>query len=144
MGPEITISMTAVLVAVVANFLFGWLYYGPLFGKTWAAEMKMDMTKKPPSSVMIRGMLMMLIGGFLMVYVFAHNIFVWNHFMGDQKPGVAQNAFAAAFFTFLGFYLPQHLSKVAWEGSSWKLFFINCGHNLIGLFIVALILICTM
>jgi hypothetical protein len=141
MGPEISINMMAVLIAVVANFVLGWLWYGPLFGKAWGTEMKMDMTQKPPSSVMIRGMVMMVIGNFLMAYVFAHNIFVWNAFMTSAPPPPMANAWSAAFFTWLGFYVPQHLGKVAWEGSSWKLFFINAAYSLATLFVAAVILI---
>ena len=32
MEPNIQISMTAVLIAVVANFIFGAIWYMPLFG----------------------------------------------------------------------------------------------------------------
>jgi hypothetical protein len=141
MGPEIPINMMAVLIAVVANFILGWVWFGPLFGKAWGKEMKMDMNQKPPSSVMIRGMVMMVIGNFLMAYVFAHNIYVWNQFMAATPPPPMSNAGSAAFFTWLGFFVPQHLSKVAWEGNSWKLFFINATYSLISLFVVAVILI---
>ena len=34
MHPTIHVNWLAVLVAVVASFFFGWLWYGPLFGKT--------------------------------------------------------------------------------------------------------------
>ena len=137
---EIPINMMAVVVAVVANFVLGWIWFGPLFGKAWGKEMKMDMNQKPPASVMIRGMVMMVIGNFLMAYVFAHNIFVWNHFMGDQTPSALQNAWMGAFFTWLGFFVPQHMSKVAWEGNSWKLFFINSAYSLVSLYVAAVIL----
>jgi len=139
MEPNIPINMTAVLVAIVANFIFGAIWYMPLFGKAWAKEMKMDLNQKPPKSVMYRGMLIMVIGSFLMTYVFAHNIFVWNHFMTSPIPAM-QNAWMAAFFTWLGFFLPQDLGRIAWEGSSWKLFFINTVHHFLSLFIVAIIL----
>jgi Protein of unknown function (DUF1761) len=47
---------------------------------------------------------------------------------------------SAAFFTWLGFFLPQTLGQKAWEGRSWKLVFINAIYNLIGLSITGLIL----
>jgi hypothetical protein len=138
--PTIPINMTAVLLAVVANFILGWVWFGPLFGKAWGKEMKMDMNQKPPSSVMIRGMVMMVIGSFLMAYVFAHDIYVWKQFMPGDTPPMT-HAWMGAFFTWLGFFVPQHLSKVAWEGNSWKLFFINATYSLVSLFVVALILV---
>ena len=146
MEPNIQINMIAILVAVVANFIFGAIWYMPLFGKAWAQEMKMDLSgPKPPSSEMIKGMAIMVIGNFLMAYVFAHNIAVWNPVTwGQPAPEVPYHmpmAFAAAFFTWLGFYLPQDLSKIAWEKSSWKLFFINTTYHFLSLVIAALIII---
>ena len=148
MEPNIQISMTAVLIAVVANFIFGAIWYMPLFGKAWAKEMKMDLDgPKPPSSVMIRGMAIMVIGNFLMAYVFAHNIAVWNpvtwgHTASSMSHG--QNAGLAAFFTWLGFYLPQDLGRIAWENASWKLFFINTAYHFLSLLSAAFILVSMM
>src|SRR3954471_8513398 len=106
MEPNIHINMTAVLVAVVANFIFGAIWYMPLFGKAWAKEMKMDPNSpKPPSSVMIRGMVIMVIGSFLMTYVFAHNIAAWNPVTWGQAASATppmSNAWMAAFFTWVG------------------------------------------
>jgi hypothetical protein len=147
MQPNLQIHMTTVLIAVVANFILGAIWYMPLFGKAWAKEMKMDPNgPKPPSSVMIRGMVIMVIGSFLMTYVFAHNIAVWNPVTWGQPASTTpamQNAWMAAFFTWLGFFLPQDLGRIAWENGSWKLFFINTGHHIVSLFLVAIIL-CSM
>ena len=145
MEPNIQINMTAVLIAVVANFIFGAIWYMPLFGKVWGKEMKMDMTgPKPSASFMIKGMSLMIIGNFLMAYVFAHNIAVWNPITWSQPASAmttGQIASAAAIFTWLGFYLPQDLSKIAWEGASWKLFFINTVYHFLSLLIAAIILV---
>ncbi len=147
MEPNIQIHMSAVLLAVVANFIFGALWYMPLFGKAWAREMKFDPNgPKPPASIMIRGMIMMLIGNFLMVYVFAHNIAVWNPVTWNQPPSPASPmaiAGMASIFTWLGFFLPQDLGRIAWENASWKLFFINTVYHFLSLFIAAIIL-CSM
>ena len=148
MEPNIQLSMTAVLIAVVANFIFGAIWYMPLFGKAWAKEMKMDPNgPKPPASVMFKGMSIMVIGNFLMAYVFAHNIAVWNPVTWGQAASAAsgcQIACMAAFFTWLGFYLPQDLGRIAWENSSWKLFFINSAYHFLTLLITAMILIMMM
>jgi hypothetical protein len=48
---------------------------------------------------------------------------------------------SAAFFTWLGFYLPVDLNRVAWEMKSWKLFFINTGYHLVALVVAAFILV---
>jgi len=144
MEPNIQLNMTAILIAVVANFIFGALWYMPLFGKAWAREMKIDMTgPKPPSSVMIKGMVIMIIGNFLMAYVFAHNIAVWNPVTWAQPAAghsPMQLAIPAAIFTWLGFFVPQDLGRIAWENGTWKLFFINTTYHLLSLFIAAMIL----
>ncbi len=144
MEPNININMMAILIAVVANFIFGAIWYMPLFGKAWAKEMKMDPNgPKPPSSVMIRGMSIMVIGNFLMAYVFAHNIAVWNPVTWGQAPyasSAGAMASMAAFFTWLGFYLPQDLGRIAWENASWKLFFINTVYHFLSLLIAAMII----
>ena len=142
--PIIEINWLAILIAVVANFFLGFIWYTPLFGKAWAKEMGFDMTQKPPASAMIKGMVIMVIGNFLLAYVFAHNIAVWDPVTWGQAPSPASPAaFAgtAAFFTWLGFFLPLDLNSIAWEQKSWKLFFINTGYHLLNLVVVALILV---
>ena len=145
MEPNIQLSMTAVLIAVVANFIFGAIWYMPLFGKAWAVEMKMDLSgPKPAASVMVKGMAIMVIGNFLMAFVFAHNIAVWNPVTWGQaasEMSMGQIACASAFFTWLGFFLPQDLGRIAWENASWKLFFINTVYHYLSLLITAMILV---
>ncbi len=141
--PNIHINMLAIIIAVVANFILGFIWYTPLFGKVWGKEMGFDMTKKPPASAMIKGMIFMVLGNFLMAWVFAHNMAVWNPVTWGLAPSPMSpmaNAFMAAVFTWLGFFFPTDLGTVAWEMKSWKLFFINTGYHLVSLVIVALIL----
>lgn len=136
---EITINYVAVAVAVVANFIFGFLWYTPIFGKVWAREMGMDPDAKPDGGAMAKGMIMMVIGNFLMAYVFAHNIAVWGIVMSDaSQMSLMLNS---ALFTWLGFFLPVDLGTVAWEQKSWKLFLINTTYHLLALAIVGAVLI---
>jgi hypothetical protein len=137
---ELHINFTAVIVAVIANFLFGFVWYTVLFGKAWAIEMGFDLSVKPPASLMIKGMLFMIIGNIFLAFVFAHNIAAWGFVpdSGAMTP-VVQIANATV-FTWLGFYLPGDLSRVAWERHSWKLFSINTIYHFIMLLIAASIL----
>ena len=136
----IHINMEAVLVAVVANFILGFLWYTPLFGKAWAKEMKYDTSVKPPSGALAKGMIFMIIGNFLMAYVFAHNIAAWSFVPGMDEMSITGRIASAAIFTWLGFYLPVDLSDVAWEGKSWKLFAINTGYHFMMVLVAAVIL----
>lgn len=137
---QIQVNMVAVLVAVIANFILGFLWYTPLFGKAWAKEMKFDTSVKPPSGALAKGMIFMVIGNFLMAYVFGHNIAAWSFVPGMEQMSIAGRIASAAIFTWLGFYLPVDLSDVAWEGKSWKLFAINTGYHFMMVLVAAVIL----
>jgi len=143
MEPNIQINMMAVFVAVVVCFFFGFLWFTVLFGKAWAIEMGFDPDEKPKSSAMIRGLALNTFGTFLLVWVFSHNIAVWNPATWGLKPSdipVGMTITMAAIFTWLGFFIPVQLSSVAWAKATWKLFAINSGYHLINLFIIASII----
>ncbi len=130
----------AVGIAVIANFILGWLWYGPLFGKAWAGEMGMDINEKPATGEMAKGMIFMVIGNFLMAYVLAHNIFVWGLVDGMEENSAVTVSLMTAFFTWLGFYVPTHLGATTWEKKSWKLTIINLAYHFATLFVAAMII----
>jgi len=142
MHPQIHVNWLAVLIAIVAAFVFGWLWYGPLFGKTWAALMKYPADMKPDPKVMIRGMVLMVIGCFLTSYtlVFISDIWrpsVWGG--GSDAPGYVYG-FLAGLWTWIGFYVPMLLSGVAWEGKGWPLFGLNAAYCFLHLQLIAMII----
>ncbi|HMJ70177.1 MAG TPA: DUF1761 domain-containing protein [Cyclobacteriaceae bacterium] len=137
---DIQINYLAVLVATVANFFFGFLWYTPLFGKAWAKELGIEVTGKPPAGSLAKGMIMNVIGNFLMAYVLAHNEVAWSFVPGMGEMPMTSIILTSAFFTWLGFYLPVDLNTVAWERKSWKFFFINTTYHLGMLIIAATIL----
>jgi hypothetical protein len=137
---EIKINMAAVLVAVVVNFVLGFIWYTPLFGKIWGKEMGYDPEMKPEKSVMFKGMAFMVIGNFFFAWVLAHNIAAWEFVPGIKEMGPLSNALTSAIFTWLGFYFPGELGATVWEKNSWKLFGINTGYHLVSLLCVAMIL----
>lgn len=134
------INYAAVAVAVVVNFIFGFIWYTPLFGKAWAKEMGFDTSVKPPAGVFAKGLTFMVIGNFLMAYVFAHNMMAWTYVPGTSEMSATANILSAAGFTWLGFYVPGELTRVAWEKASWKLFGINTAYHFLTLVIAAVIL----
>ncbi len=137
---ELKINFIAILVAVVANFILGFIWYTPLFGKAWGKEMGYDPNEKPDNSVMMKGMLFMIIGNFLFAWVLAHNMWAWSFVPEVKNIGPLTSAINAAIFTWLGFYLPGELGATVWEKKSWKLFSINSGYQLASLLVVAFIL----
>lgn len=137
---EFPLNYTAIFVTVVANFLLGFLWYTPLFGKVWAREMKFDTSVQPTGGQMAKGLIIMVIGNFLLAFVFAHNIGAWTFVPGMDGMPATGRILNAAIFTWLGFFLPVDLTTVAWESRSWKLFFINSGYHLAMLLVAATIL----
>lgn len=140
MEGSIQINFVAIAVAVVANFILGFLWYTPLFGKRWGKEMGYDMNNKPKTSDFIKGMLFMVIGNFLLAFVLSHNMAAWSFVPETKTMTPMANVMSASIFTWLGFYFPGDLGSVAWERKSWTLFFINTGYHLASLFVVASIL----
>ena len=145
MEPNIHINFVAIAVAVVANFFLGFIWYTPLFGKVWAKEMGFTMDNRPPASVFVKSMIIMVIGNFLMAWVLAHNIAVWNPVTWNQPASEmmtpAVTATMSAVFTWLGFYVPVDLHTVSWEMKSWKLFLINTSYHLVSLLVVSFIIV---
>ncbi len=137
---QISVDVPAILVAVVANFILGFLWYTPLFGKTWAREMGFDTSVKPSGAQMAKGMTFMVIGNFFLAFVFAHNIAAWSFVPGADEMSKPVSILNAVGFTWLGFFLPVDLSAVAWENKSWKLFGINTGYHFAMLLVAAVII----
>jgi uncharacterized protein DUF1761 len=142
MHPTIHVNWWAVLIAVVVSFVFGWLWYGPLFGKKWAALMKMPADMKPDPKVMTRGMVLMVIGTFLTAYTMVFFSDIWRPSVwggtGDS-PGYYYG-FLTGLWVWIGFYIPMQLSTVAWEGRSWALYGLNIAYAFLNLQIIAMIL----
>lgn len=146
-----SLNWPAVGASVLANMVVGFVWYGPLFGKAWAKELGLDMSKKPPAKEMYRAMGIMLIGTFLLAYCLAYNVEAWRTVMGvtiasGQAPGMQASqipmilAINSAVWTTIGYFVPMILNQVAFEGRSWKLFFINAGYYLTSLAIMSTIL----
>ena len=135
------INVVAVLVATVAIFILGFVWYTVLFMKAWTKEMGYDPNMRPDRKALIKGMTISLIGNFLFAWVFAFYLAGWRLLPGGPAEfGTLAFALNSALSAWIGFFLPINLSRVAWEKHSWKLFFINSGYNLVSIGVIALIL----
>lgn len=142
MLPNFHINYLAILAAVVANMIIGSLWYGPLLGKVWMKEVGFSPDFKPGTKDMLKSMSLAAVGSFLTAYVLNHLTEVWRPSVWNATGDLANYHYGlmAAVFTWLGFYVPQHFNSVAFDGKSWRLFFINSGYSLVSLLAVGQIL----
>jgi len=142
MQPELSVNFYAILACVVAGMPLGFLWFGPLFGRAWAHEMGMDWEEKPQG--MGKSMTLFALGNFLIAWVLAHSMQVWRPSVwGAGTDGAAWIYWInAAGWTWLGFFLPLQLGRVAWEKRGWKLVGINGSFDLTRLLVFAGILNC--
>lgn len=143
MVPQFAVNIYALLAAVVAAFFFGFLWFGPLFGKTWAREMKFPASFKPTKKAMLRAMGLNLLGNFLFAYGLSHTLGVWRPSSWgianlDQPP--LSYALFATTLTWICFFVPLGLNSIAWEQKSWKLFGINLSGQFLTLLLISAIL----
>lgn len=140
--PEITLNPLAMGIAVFAGFMFCYLWYSVLFKKAWMAEM--NITQEKQGAALFKAMGLTLLGIALLTFVLANDIAAWTPATwGSDLPGnpPMMQAFQAALFTWLGFFLPQLLDAVAWRNDSWKMLAIHGGYYFFLLLIVSSILV---
>ena len=134
------INVVAVLAATVASFILGFVWYAKLFAKPWIREMGYNPNMRPGGKTMAKGMALMVVGNFLFAWVLAFYLAGWKFIPGSAQMGTLSFAINSALSVWIGFFVPVHLSRVAWEKHSWRLFFINSGYHLVATVVVALIL----
>ncbi len=128
-----------IILAILANIVVGFVWYAAKSptGKVWMKEMNMPPDMKPEPKQMVVSMVLMIVGAFLLMFVLQHTFVAYRDSMTLDDATLAGVGFAdgatGAFFTWLGFFVPVYFSSVAWEGKSWKLFFVNVGYYLVTL-----------
>jgi hypothetical protein len=140
--PTIPINYLAVVVAGVASFVLGFLWYGPLFGKQWIKMMKIPSEKvaamkKKGMGPMVPQMLMALVASIVMSFVMAHSLIFASSYLGVY--GISAGL-QGAFWNWLGFMVPIVLSGTLWEGKSWNLFAFNAAYYLVSLAVIGSII----
>ncbi len=129
--PAVTVNYTAIVAAAVASFVVGWLWYGPLFGKTWMKLTGMkEMGKKDD---MMQSMVIMFVGTLITAWVL-------SAFLQLTGSTTLSAALPVALWVWLGFQAPEAAGVVLWEGKSWNLFFLNAAQKLVNLLAIAAVL----
>ena len=126
------LNIPAVLVAALAAFVIGSLWYSVLFGKLWMKLAGVKKEKKDP--YMAVRFLVYFIGQLVMSFVLAHFIIFTNSVSYVE-------GLITAFWLWLGFIAPITIGSVLWEKKSINLFVLNNAYNLIALGAMSVILI---
>ena len=140
--PEIQPNLPAVAIAVALNFFLGYVWYTPLFGKTWARELGLPADQPAKGGALAKGLLANVTGCFLIALVLGNNISAWTPStwgIADATVSPISRALQAAFFTWLGFFVPPLLNGLAWEKRGWKLTGIHGGYYFVSLLVAALV-----
>jgi len=129
-----TINYIGVLLSAVGSFAIGFLWFGPIFGKTWMKLMNfsLEQMEEGKKKGMVKPMLLSLISCFVTAFIFftlAEATFI----IGFSE------ALCLAVLIWLGFSAPIFLNSVLWDGKSWKLFWLNSLHILATLVLSAFI-----
>lgn len=126
------INYWAVVVAAFSSFIIGWIWYGPLFGKTW---MKLngfteDDLKKESLPVPVT-----MVVNYVATVLAALAIAMFLGPESDAGFGVFAGLMIAGFW--IG---TSRLNDVLYERKPWKLFFINLGYYVVIYIIMGAIL----
>jgi hypothetical protein len=112
-------NILAVLVAAIAAFLVGGLWYGPLFGKMWQREVgQSDYDKNRRSIAKLVGLTIALelLSAFFLGHLLAH-VAHSNQTIMMISAGMA-----------IGFVIPSMLVNYLYAGKSARLMWIDGGH----------------
>ena len=130
--PDLQPNFLLILLSVLANGFFCYIWFNPLFGKTISQEPGYESTPSGPS--FFRSLAMTYLGLFLMSFVLSNNIAVWQpstwEISSQNDPGYVSQAMQASIFTWLGYFVPVSLNKKAWSSWSWKAFTIESVYHL--------------
>ena len=135
MAIEFSVNYLAVIVAAIASFIIGWIWYGPLFGKAWMRINKIG--PKEMAEAKKRGMakplIVSIIASLLMAYVLA--LFV--NFGGAAS---AMIGITVGFWIWIGFLITTRIDPVLWKGEPIGSYLIDIGQKLISLIVIGAIL----
>jgi len=129
------INYPAVLVATIAHFLVGGLWYGVLFTNKFtelialSPEKLQQMQNENPAKALI----IAFISALVLVYILAH-------FIQYTKARTALDGVQTAFWLWLGFVATTQLATVVFEERKLGLYLINVGYQFVACALAGVIL----
>ncbi len=135
----IPVNFLAVIVAAVVNFIIGFLFHGPLFGKMWMKLANIT----PTGNEKLSDMVPQMVKNFLVNVLFAYVLAVFYAFVSTSplmgKPG-ACTGLIVGFFVWLGFIFTSSSLDVIWMGKSAKLWCFELVASLVSILAVGAII----
>lgn len=134
-----SINIVAVLVAAIAAFVLGFLWYGPVFGNAWIRMMKIP--KAEVDAMKAKGMGAMLphmAAGFVQQIVIAGVLALLLARLGVAD---AMGAAGLAILIWFGFVASIMLNTVLWENRKMDLYLFNITYHLVSLVLIAEVLV---
>jgi len=124
------VSYLAVIVAAAANFIIGFLFHGPVLGKTWMRLANIQPTGKETFA----GMMPQMVKNFLVNVLFAYVLAVVYLFASTSPlmngSGVL-TGMIVAFLVWIGFLFTSTSIEVIWMGRSYKLWWFELFASLV-------------
>lgn len=129
---NVPVNYLAVVVAAIANYIIGSLWYGVIFRKAWMKLSGLSEMKVTAASVILG-----LIGALLTSYVLQHAIFFANEYLKTSGVG---GGLMTGFFSWIGFIAPVTIGVVTYEKKPFALWIVNNAYWLISLLVMGIIL----
>jgi ABC-type antimicrobial peptide transport system permease subunit len=130
-GEEIMVNWLAILVAAIAKFAIGAVWYAPLFGRQWR-ELQGIPEGSPPDG-MVQAMVVQIVTDLVMAYILVRFIIYYG------SADLLSGAFVGVMAWF-GFVITIMVGAIFYERRPPMLVAINGGYQLLGLAVMGAIL----
>lgn len=137
------INYILILIATVAQFILGAVWYSPLmFGNTWMQIMEVTQLSKDELQKMQKEMAPFYIVQIVLTVLFTFVLAMSIYYL--KQANVGFHAYGVAGWVWLGFVAPTQISCVIWANTKRRFWFkqiaIMAGCQLVGLMMTAFIL----
>jgi hypothetical protein len=118
------INVLAVLLAVLLRQIIGYLWYAPfLFGKTWAKDSGVDLTKMDPKAQK-KAILVATLLSIVMAVIL-------HYFLDITRSVTPFKGMYIAYWLWMGFTATTALTNYTYQMKPMRLFLVETGYNLI-------------